>query len=156
MFNIYAVKKMKNQHLRKPITHGTISGYKHYGCRCTLCKIAVKEAEREWRHKRRTGFVFVGPKPITHGTPAAFNYHGCRCDICVTFIKQYRKESRLKKMARKGIEPREAAAPKARKERAWSLEKHRECGTAEAYSFGCTCQLCITQGFQLFIKEIAA
>lgn len=148
---------MKNQHLRKPITHGTISGYKHYGCRCTLCKIAVKEAEREWRHKRRTGFVFVGPKPITHGTPAAFNYHGCRCDICVAFIRAYRKKQREKERAEKvANKPKKENKIIRKKGPELSPEKQRECGTAEAYSFGCTCQLCITQGFQLFIKEIAA
>lgn len=146
----------RNQHRRKAITHGTVSGYKHYKCHCEPCRIAMNEHEREVREKRRSGFVFVGPKPIKHGTVSSYMHHGCRCDICVPFIKQYRQESRLKKMARKGIEPREAAAPKARKERAWSPEKQRECGTAEAYSFGCTCELCLTQGFQHWIKEIAA
>ena len=35
---------------RKPIKHGTISGYQHYKCRCTLCR----EAYANWRKNRKS------------------------------------------------------------------------------------------------------
>lgn len=37
------------QALRKPITHGTLSGYDHYKCRCELCRIARTEYVRNRR-----------------------------------------------------------------------------------------------------------
>ena len=36
------------------------------------------------------------------------------------------------------------------------LEKRREHGTSEAYSFGCTCDLCLTKGRNEYLAEIAA
>lgn len=36
------------------------------------------------------------------------------------------------------------------------LEKCREHGTAEAYSFGCTCDLCLTKGRNEYLAGIAA
>ena len=35
-------------------------------------------------------------------------------------------------------------------------EKRREHGTSEAYSFGCTCDLCLTKGRNEYLAEIAA
>jgi len=36
-----------------PKKHGTVSAYKNFGCRCTRCKTASREYERDLRRKRR-------------------------------------------------------------------------------------------------------
>lgn len=55
------------------VTHGTISGYYHFNCRCDECRAAAVAYRRE---RRRDPAVRAG----THG------YHGyqmgCRCDAC--------------------------------------------------------------------------
>lgn len=33
--------------------HGTVNGYDHHGCRCTDCKAARRQYDREWRARRR-------------------------------------------------------------------------------------------------------
>jgi len=142
----------QEHHRKKTIKHGTASGYKHYGCHCDLCRIALNEAERIYRDKRRSKFVFVGPKPIRHGTAVGYSYHRCRCELCVKYIKEYRKDLMARRMAEVGPKKPRVSS---RKDAERSPEKQRQCGTAEAYSFGCVCDLCQTQGFQLWTKEIA-
>lgn len=151
----------RNQNLRKPVTHGTISGYKHYLCRCELCKSAFHEYENTRRQKKRDGYVFVGPKPIQHGTAAAYTHHRCRCDECDSYMKAYRKRKRKEKLNFVGP-PRKKFrkvtyidVPNGTKKEVF-VEKQRQCGTAEAYSFGCKCDLCMTQGFNEYLREIAA
>ncbi|ENV00399.1 hypothetical protein F969_00631 [Acinetobacter variabilis] len=150
---------MRNQNLIKSVTHGTLSGYKHYKCRCELCRMARYEYETQAREKRKIGFVLVGPKPIKHGTAGGYGYHKCRCDECSGYMQEYRRKRREQSLTRIG-------PPRKRFRKVQYIavhngppielytEKKRECGTAEAYSFGCTCSLCMTQGRNEYLKEI--
>ncbi|QPF33239.1 hypothetical protein H0S56_06255 [Acinetobacter lwoffii] len=122
--------------------HGTISSYKHYKCRCNDCREAIVEYEKARLQKPK----FVYPKPLEHGTSNAYTYHGCRCEICKAFMRGYQmgyiklnKEAALDDLNDVPM-----------------LEKRREHGTAEAYSFGCTCDLCLTKGRNEYLAEIAA
>lgn len=140
---------MRNQNLRKEVTHGTISGYKHYKCRCELCFVAYRDYQKQCKAKKRAGFVLVGPKPIKHGRVGSYGYHKCRCDICVDFMVNYRMARKARKL---GIPISEVIMAS----KGPSVEEARQCGTAEAYSFGCTCDLCTTQGHNEYLREIAA
>lgn len=46
-------REKTNAMLRKPIVHGTKSGYAHYGCRCADCTRANTDANRANREKWR-------------------------------------------------------------------------------------------------------
>ena len=37
-----------------------------------------------------------------------------------------------------------------------NYERKRVCGTAEAYSFGCTCELCMTNGRSEYLRKVVA
>lgn len=138
---------MRNQRMR----HGTISSYKHYKCRCDACKAAIVEYEKARLQKPK----FVYPKPLEHGTSNAYTYHGCRCDICKAFMRGYQSGYRTRNLDE--INEAKAIAKLSDEELIQSLqEKQRECGTSEAYSFGCTCDLCLTKGRNEYLMEIAA
>jgi len=34
--------------------HGKAGGYTNYGCRCSRCTVAHREAKQAWNEKRRT------------------------------------------------------------------------------------------------------
>lgn len=142
---------MRNKSLGKEIRHGTISSYKHYKCRCDACKAAIVEYEKARLQKPK----FVYPKPLEHGTSNAYTYHGCRCDICKAFMRGYQQGFKLRnadlqeemlKLAK--LSDEELLDP--------LKEKEREHGTAESYSFGCKCDLCLTKGRNEYLMEIAA
>lgn len=68
--------------------HGKLSSYKHYKCRCNLCK----EANRLSSSNRRKT---LGAKPrgstdLPHGTWSRYSNKGCRCDACKLAAKEYR------------------------------------------------------------------
>jgi len=44
------VEKTKSENGRAE--HGKVSMYRHYGCRCDLCKAANREQVRKWRKKK--------------------------------------------------------------------------------------------------------
>lgn len=112
--------------------HGTISSYKHYKCRCNDCREAIVEYEKARLQKPK----FVYPKPLEHGTSNAYTYHGCRCEICKAFMRGYQM-GYIKLNKEAALEDLEGVP---------MVERRREHGTAEAYSFGCTCELCLTAG----------
>lgn len=62
-----------------PFSHGTISGFTHYGCRCTQCGDA-----------QRTGWRRV--TNIQHGTLGAYLRWRCRCPECVESHRTYMRE----------------------------------------------------------------
>ena len=144
---------MRNQNLRKETRHGTISGYQRHKFRCGACKQAKKEYEKK-RVLLKTPEI-VGPKPINHGTPAAYSYHGCRCDVCRAFARGYQKGFKLR-----NADLQEEIMKLAKLSHDELLdplkEKEREHGTAESYSFGCKCDLCLTKGRNEYLMEIAA
>lgn len=127
--------------------HGTISGYQHHKCRCTDCCNAKREYEKKLKLKKLEGIPeLVGPKPIQHGTHNAYTNRKCRCEICSAFMRGYRMGySKLNKEAE--LDDLEDVP---------MVEKRREHGTSEAYSFGCTCDLCLTKGRNEYLAEIAA
>jgi hypothetical protein len=45
-------KKRSDQQKRKPLVHGTLTGYWRHGCRCTACKLVRNTYEREKRKAR--------------------------------------------------------------------------------------------------------
>jgi len=46
----------------KPVQHGTCDEYKTFGCRCELCKEAVKEYQREYRKRKKSEQIVVTAK----------------------------------------------------------------------------------------------
>jgi hypothetical protein len=48
-------KERSNAQVRKPMTHGTITAYTDYGCRCDLCRAV--NAERSARRRRRVSVL---------------------------------------------------------------------------------------------------
>lgn len=129
----------RDQQIRKGdrIRHGLISGYQHYKCRCTDCCDAKREYEKKLKLKKLEGIPeLVGPKPIQHGTHNAYTNRKCRCEICSAFMRGYQMGySKINKEAE--LDDLEDVP---------MVEKHREHGTAEAYSFGCACELCLAAG----------
>ena len=45
--------ELHSNELKKPITHGTRSGYAYKGCRCSLCKEAQNEYNKKWIKKKK-------------------------------------------------------------------------------------------------------
>lgn len=43
-----------NEEMRKPISHGTFTGYVNHKCRCSECTLANTEHARAWRSKQKT------------------------------------------------------------------------------------------------------
>ena len=125
------------------IRHGSISGYQHYKCRCGECCHAKREYEKNLKLKKLKNIPeLIGPKPIKHGTHNAYTNRGCRCEICSAFIRGYRmgynkinKEAELEEIEDMPM-----------------LEKDRQHGTAEGFSFGCSCNLCLTKGRQQWLE----
>jgi 5-methylcytosine-specific restriction endonuclease McrA len=51
---------------RKPLVHGTLSGYKHRGCRCPDCTKVATDSKNRWRAERKrisAGWFLQGEKP---------------------------------------------------------------------------------------------
>lgn len=134
---------MRNQNLRKEVRHGLLSGYQHYGCRCDLCKKAKKEYEKQRVLKKVP--ELVGPKPIKHGTGTAYSYHGCRCEVCCAYHRGYQRYLYLQRKSHENL-PDEKLLELLN-------EINNPCGTAESYSFGCSCNQCLTEGRQLWLKQ---
>ena len=57
---------------RKPITHGTHTGYSHYDYRCYLCK----EAQMEYTQRRRAELVRWGLPSVTPGEVSSVGFKG--------------------------------------------------------------------------------
>ncbi|WP_288384310.1 hypothetical protein [uncultured Acinetobacter sp.] len=143
---------MSTQGKRKPLTHGTLSGYQHYKCRCNKCR-AVKLAY-EKKLKEQKGLKkpeLVGPKPIAHGTSNSYQYYGCRCEICSAFMRGYRLGSKCESALQ--VKPEGELTPVIQI-KSEEYERQRTCGSAEAYSFGCTCELCMTEGRSQYLKMV--
>lgn len=131
----------------KKITHGTNSGYQHYKCRCFACRNAKREYEANRKKPKTKNIELVGPEPIEHGTFKAYSAKKCRCEICCAFMRGYNQGY--------GMLKKESASDTQLEEFETTLqEKARVCGTTESYSFGCTCDLCLTQGRQAWVKSL--
>ncbi len=126
--------------------HGTVSGYKYHRCRCSLCLKAVYDYNKKLKVDRKSKPKFVYPKPLAHGTANAYSYHNCRCELCQAFIRGYRM----------GLKIRNAEPSTATPTEPEYFQLKHECGTASAYSFGCKCELCLTQGRELYLQSVKA
>lgn len=71
---------------RKPVTHGTYSGYAHYGCRCENCKSAFREYVRQARRRRSE------KEPPRHGTVSGYTNYLCRCELCANAWRERSRE----------------------------------------------------------------
>lgn len=76
--------------------HGT-NGYTNYGCRCSVCRTAWAEAQRELRLRR-------DPSTRPHGIESTYLNCRCRCDECKAEHarregERRRRRARSKKMA---------------------------------------------------------
>ena len=64
-----------------PEVHGTVSCYRHHGCRCEECVTANAEYKRTWRIEHgETSGLRKNAKAVC-GTASAYS-NGCRCDDC--------------------------------------------------------------------------
>ena len=85
--------------MKKPIKHGTLSGYHNHKCRCDECRAAATEYERRRREANKAkGNPPVKKKmpkgPVPHGTPNGYNAHKCRCDACKAAAAEYARNWR--------------------------------------------------------------
>ncbi|MGV9668678.1 hypothetical protein [Nocardia niigatensis] len=72
--------------------HGRVSTYTTGGCRCNLCREALRvyTAQRRAARRAELGTVRGRPyatvdlygNPITHGTASTYSNWGCRCLPC--------------------------------------------------------------------------
>lgn len=136
--------------------HGTISGYQYHKCRCTDCRNAKRKYEKKLKLKKLEGIPeLIGPKPIQHGTHNAYTNRKCRCEICSAFMRGYQFGYKTRSLNE--INEAKATVKLSDEELIQApQEKQRKCGTSEAYSFGCTCDLCLTKGRNEYLAEITA
>jgi hypothetical protein len=101
------------------MTHGTVSGYRHHGCRCGPCTVAHREALRAYRKAR--GLPGGNPQKVAqHGTRSGYQT-GCSCRLCRNAERDERRRQR-----RIGLNPGD----------------HRH-GTNSGYvNWGCRCDGC--------------
>ena len=145
---------MSAQGQRKPLRHGTLSGYQHYKCRCGKCRQAKRNYELNLKVRKGEKIPeLVGPKPIAHGTSNSYQYYKCRCDICCAFMRGFRLGSKGKLSPQVELERQHTPVIERKPE---SYERKRVCGSAEAYSFGCTCELCLTNGRSEYLRKVVA
>jgi WhiB family redox-sensing transcriptional regulator len=72
---------------RKPIKHGTRSGYVR-GCRCDECSQARRDYENKRNAEMRVG---ARPRPVAqHGSRSKYRY-GCRCEDCTEANRAYNR-----------------------------------------------------------------
>lgn len=134
---------------RKSVEHGTLSGYQHYKCRCNACKTAKKTYEKNLK-KNGQKLPFVGPIKPKHGTFKAYSYEKCRCEICSAFMRGYREGLKYRSYR----SDQEIVEAKSDNNFETNKEVINKCGSAAAYSFGCTCDLCLTQGRDAYLNEV--
>lgn len=68
-------------------THGTITAYTDFGCRCADCREANRVACRQARLKRLSRPI---PESV-HGTMNGYNQYECRCPRCMQASRDYRQ-----------------------------------------------------------------
>jgi hypothetical protein len=73
--------------------HGTVSRYKHGGCRCDACTDAQAAAMRAYKAIPRD------PADLRHGELSTYNNYGCRCLPC-TAAKADDQAARKPKISR--------------------------------------------------------
>lgn len=128
-----AVTKVGSVKLSAKVKHGTLTAYKHYGCRCEPCNRANLESAKKHRGIARKKFASKNSAEIArdfkHGTIYVYDM-GCRCIECKAIGADTRL--RFKKAAREHFQlTGEFRSAKS---------KH---GTYSAYSsYGCRCELC--------------
>lgn len=82
---------------RRPLEHGTTTGYNTHGCRCDQCRAANAAYSRSLAARKRAGEPVreCSRAPITHGTTRGYN-RGCRCDDCRAARRRYIAEWKLR------------------------------------------------------------
>jgi len=101
------------------LSHGTLTRYTTYGCRCNDCKAAGSTASKSTYARTK------GTEPPEHGTTTGYKHYGCRCNDCKAAgsAASWEARSRLR-----GTEP----------------PKH---GTTTGYHlYGCRCNACKAAG----------
>jgi hypothetical protein len=92
---------VQNQHRyvqpKHVVKHGTAATYMH-GCRCEMCKSAIKERrDRFWEDYRRK--VASDPSLLQHGKLWTYQKLRCRCNTCSDVSRQYqRKYQQIRKL----------------------------------------------------------
>ncbi len=61
--------------------HGTRTGYVHYGCRCSACRVANADECWEARERRRAALRRGDVSP-PHGSTSTYDNYQCRCGPC--------------------------------------------------------------------------
>ncbi len=87
--------------------HGTVSEYNNHKCRCAPCR----EANREYRRKRRTLYIADKERTPDHGTRNEYSNYGCRCDKCREAYSIYQKNNKAARAAR-GLSAGNASKPR--------------------------------------------
>jgi len=73
--------------------HGKLGTYTNHGCRCDLCRAALRKYSRKMAARASLGTV----PAWAHGTTTGYQY-GCRCDPC-------RVENSRRRLARREARP---------------------------------------------------
>lgn len=82
-------------------THGTVGGYRNWGCRCVPCSTAGSQRSLLDRAKRFEKRIEIGGRLIaieapTHGTSSTYVNWGCHCELCTYAHGKYQHERRNK------------------------------------------------------------
>ena len=82
---------------RKPITHGTLYGYRKHGCRCPACAEAGNALQRRNRaSRRRRGLCAFGSHPARPGMATCF---ACGVKYAAKALARYHRKKQQKQAA---------------------------------------------------------
>lgn len=86
----------RDDHRKKPVTHGGPSSYRNRKCRCLDCREVNTRKVREAR-RIRAARLRVDPSLAPHGRASTYTNWLCRCDPCSEAfslaLKKLRSES---------------------------------------------------------------
>lgn len=80
---------------RRPLEHGTYSGYNTHKCRCDQCREANNAYGRDYAARKRAARTQPPKGEPAHGTHHRYN-RGCRCDDCRAARRRYVAEWKLR------------------------------------------------------------
>lgn len=133
---------------RRPITHGTRSGYAR-GCRLDCCREAEVRGKRESRHAKNPPREKTTKEPVSRETCQHPTWWFCRhrkhdrsqiqCRTCG--VTRTCDKSDVKRLCHSGtVSPDQIPAARVNLGRP---RKESECGTHRTYTGGCRCDKCV-------------
>ena len=92
------IEAKKRKNARRPIPHGTITGYDKCKRKCDQCRKAMAQYKRKWVARNKANVAAGRVQVKVHGRSARRNW-GCDCPTCKEAIRLYSKSQRRKSRA---------------------------------------------------------